>query len=147
VIAVLVMRLAGERAGTHPQALAQGCRRRQLRLLLHEGHPQTVTALQSAIVERCETGYHAQQRGLAGAITPDQAQPLAAAYRELYAIQQRAVAVGEVGIQDGDEGHTRDCADRKRRCKAPHCSRTICRARGLLPPLTYGTVSGQGAPG
>ena len=85
------------------QALAQRRGGRQLRFLLDEDHAYAVGQAQHAVIERNHARDHTQQRGLAGAVAPDQRDPFAGIDRQVDAIEQRDVAEGEVGgITDFD---------------------------------------------
>ena len=87
------------------QARPQRRRVRQLRLLLHQRHPQAVALPQLAVVERRRAGDDAEQRGLAGAVAADQPDALAGFHHEGSAVEQRQLTVGELGVGEGQEGH------------------------------------------
>ena len=61
--------------------------------------------LQLAVVERDRAGEDAEQRRLAGAVAADEADALAVLQRERGAVEERQVAVGELGVGEGEEGH------------------------------------------
>ncbi len=87
------------------QALAHRGQQGQQRLLLDEGDPQAVATLQLAVVELQRSRDDFEQRGLAGAVAADEADALADLHREAGSVEERAVAKGEVGIENCDEGH------------------------------------------
>src|SRR5690606_446475 len=99
--------LAGE------QALAQRRRRRQLRLLLDERDAQALLLLQLAVVERSLPRNHAKERGFPGAIAADEADALARLEREAGAVEERQVAVGELGVVKRKQRHTCNYDDRE----------------------------------
>ncbi len=88
------------------KALAnRGCGGQQ-RLLLHERDAQAVAALKLAVIHLQQAGDDFEQRGFAGAVAADEAHALADLHRETGSIEERAVAVGKMGIENRDEGHT-----------------------------------------
>jgi hypothetical protein len=77
------------------------------RLLFDEGDRQPVAPLHFAFVEGLPPGEHCEQRGLAGAVAPDQADALSRADREVRVVQQGQQAEGEVGVEECNPGHAR----------------------------------------
>src|SRR5688572_16931006 len=88
------------------QARPHRGRVRQLRLLLDERHAQAVALPQLALVERHRAGDDAEERGLAGAVAADQADVLAGVHRERCAVEERQLAVGELGVGQRQQGHS-----------------------------------------
>ena len=80
-------------------------RRLEQRLLRHVADAQALRHLQQPVVELLQPGQHLQQRGLAGAVAADQAEALAGLERERRAVEQRDMAVGQVGVGEGQDGH------------------------------------------
>ncbi len=80
-------------------------RRLEQRLLRHVADAQALRHLQQSVVELLQAGQHLQQRGLAGAVAADQAKPLAGLERERRAVEQCDMAVGQVGVREGQDGH------------------------------------------
>ena len=68
-------------------------------LLRADGYPVATAA--------CED---AEERGLAGAVPADEADALAGLHRERGAVEERQVAVVQLGVGEGEEGH-RWCTD------------------------------------
>ena len=99
-------------------ALADGVEDRagvvELGLLRHVADAQALGLLQQAVVELLEPGDHLQQRRLAGAVAADQADPLARLERQRGAVEQGDVAVGEVRVGEGEDGHGIAEASRRR---------------------------------
>ena len=56
-------------------------------------------------------GHHSQQRRLAGAVAPEQAQPLAALDREVDAVEQWRVAEAQDDIAEGQDRHASVAAE------------------------------------
>src|SRR5215472_13778141 len=73
----------GGQPGAQQQTLVQGLRYGQLRLLLDERKAQAITPLQLALIERRVTCKYREQCRLAGAVAPDQPEPLASQYRQV----------------------------------------------------------------
>src|SRR5579872_2427809 len=90
---------------TQPQALVQSRRGRQLRLLLDEHQAQAVAPLHLAFIERLLSREHREQSRLAGAVAADQPEALAGENGELRAVEQRALAEGELRLAKCDQGH------------------------------------------
>src|SRR5262249_53001260 len=84
--------------GAQQQTLVQGVRWEQLRLLLDECKAQAVTPLQLALIEHRVTCECRKQCRLAGAVAPDQSEPLASQHRELCSIEERPLAEGDMRI-------------------------------------------------
>src|SRR5688572_12496357 len=80
-------------------------RARQRRLLLDQHHPEAGLALELAVVERRRPGDDRKERGLAGAVAPDEAEALPRLERQRGTVEQRVVAVGELGVGEGEKGH------------------------------------------
>ena len=59
---------------------------------------QASTLLQLALIEHRLTRKYREQCRLAGAVAPDQSEPLASQYRELRSIEERPLAEGDVRI-------------------------------------------------
>ncbi len=74
-------------------------------LLLDPHDLQAVGLLQLAVVERDRAGEDAEQRGLARAVSSDQADALAGLHRERGAVEERQVAVVQLGVGEGEERH------------------------------------------
>ena len=74
-------------------------------LLLDPHDLQAVGLLKLAVVERHRAGEDAQQRRLAGAIPADEPDALAGLHRERGAVEERQVAVVQLGSREGEEGH------------------------------------------
>ena len=91
------------------QAFAQRGRRGQLAAPAPRTRCAGRRALQLAVVELQRARDHPQQRGLAGAVAADEADALAGLQREPCTVEQRLVAVGEMGIEKCDEGHAGHC--------------------------------------
>jgi hypothetical protein len=89
---------AREQAGVERRGL------RELRFLLDEGDAQARAALDGAVVERVQAGDDPDQRRLAGAVAADEADALALFDRQRGLVEQRPVAVGELGAEQGYEG-------------------------------------------
>src|SRR3984885_5480374 len=132
------------RARTFQQALAQRLGRRQFGLLLDEGDFDGALLLQLAVVQVGEAGDDPQQGGLAGAVTADQAEPFARFHGKLRAIQERAVAKSQVGVEKCDECH--ELIVRIGRSKANtvqwaagiyRCAVSTCSARSLSLPAHF----------
>ncbi len=94
--------LPGESGGHRLEDRLCGIERRFLR---HEGDRQAGLPHDLAVVERELARDAAQQRGLAGAVAPDQADPLARVDRQLGAVEQRNVPVGEVDVLQREQRH------------------------------------------
>jgi hypothetical protein len=75
------------------------------RLLRHIAHAQALCLLQQPVVELFLPGQHLEQAGLAGAVAADQAQPLAGFERQRRAVEQRDMAIGQVGVRQRQDGH------------------------------------------
>ncbi|EWS54886.1 hypothetical protein X551_02314 [Methylibium sp. T29] len=75
------------------------------RLLRHQREPQALLQLQRAVVGLLEPGDDLQQRGLAGAVAADQADALTGLEREAGVVEQGDVAIGQVGVGEGQQGH------------------------------------------
>ena len=73
--------------------------------LRHIRDHQAVVLLQHAVIQRDAAREDAQERRFAGAVAADQADALARVHGERGAVEQRYVAVGELGIGEGEEGH------------------------------------------
>ncbi len=95
----------GQRIGpcARQQTLAQRLARRQLRLLFHERDAQSIAALQFAVVELHSPGNRLQEGGLPRAVTADQPESFARAHGQLRAVEQGAVAEGQMGVEECDE--------------------------------------------
>src|SRR5260221_7607219 len=74
---------------------------RKRRFLRHEDDAQPVLLPQLAVIERDLAGERSEERRLAGAIPADQADALALFERERRAVEQRQVAIGELGVGEG----------------------------------------------
>jgi hypothetical protein len=75
------------------------------RLLRHVADAQALGHLQQAVVELLQPGHHLQQAGLAGAVAADQPQAFTGFQRQAGGIEQGDMAVGEVGVREGEQGH------------------------------------------
>ena len=82
------------------EALAQRRRGRKLGFLFDENRGKMLV-LDDAVVERLLAGDHAQQRRLAGAVAPDEADPLALADREARTVEQRVQPERKLGVAKG----------------------------------------------
>ena len=102
-------------------------RRVEHRLLRHVADAQALGQLQQAVVELLEAGDDLQQRRLAGAVAADEAEPLAGLERERRAVEQRDVAVREMGVGDGEDGHAIGSDEKQR--DAGSSSRRAARRR------------------
>jgi hypothetical protein len=91
-------RYGGGQPGAQQQTLVQGLRCGQLRLLLDECKAQAITPLQLTLIERRVTGEYREQCRFAGAVAPDQPEPLASQYGELRSIEERPLAEGDMRI-------------------------------------------------
>ncbi len=78
---------------------------RKLRLLLDVGDLHALLHHEQAIVQARRAAENLQQRGLARAVTPDQADALAGFERKLGMIEQGNVAEGQLGVGKGDDCH------------------------------------------
>jgi len=58
-----------------------------------------------AVVERRGAGDHGKERTLARAVAADEADALARLHGERRAVEERQLAVGEVGVEKRDERH------------------------------------------
>jgi len=75
------------------------------RLLRHVADAQPLSQLEQPVVGLFQSGNDLEQRGLARAVATDQSEPLAGLERERRAVEQRHVAVGEMGIGKRQDGH------------------------------------------
>ncbi len=80
-------------------------RRLQRRLLRHVRAAQALRALQLARIQPLAAGQHLQQRRLAAAVAADQPAALLRLQHQRRVVQQRRVAVGEVGVGQGQQRH------------------------------------------
>ena len=78
---------------------------RERGLLRHEHDTQAVLLSQLAVVQKNGAGEDAEKRRLAGAIAADEPDALALFQRERRAVEERQVAVGELGVGEGEERH------------------------------------------
>src|SRR5262249_51347473 len=87
------------------EAQAQrGCGR-QLRFLFDQYHARAVGDAQLAVIEAGNARDGTQQRRLAAAVATDQSDAFAGADRKRGAVEQRHVAVGELRIEQREQGH------------------------------------------
>jgi len=77
--------------------------RQKNRLLLDHRDAQAVADAQLAVVQRHAAGDGAEQRGLSGAVPADEADALARLHRERGAVEQRQLAVGELGVLESQD--------------------------------------------
>ena len=75
------------------------------RLLRHQRQAQALLELQRAVVGAFQPGDDLEQRGLAGAVAADQADSFTGFERERGVVEQGDMAVGEVGVGKGQQGH------------------------------------------
>ena len=78
---------------------------RERRLLGHEHYPKPIAFPELAVIERNRAGEHAEERALAAAVAADEAYALALLQRERGAVEERQVAVGKLGVREGEKGH------------------------------------------
>ena len=72
--------------------------------LRYEDDAKAVLLTEFAIVEGEGAGEDAEEGGLAGAVSSYEADALALLQRERGAVEEGQVAVGELGVLDGEEG-------------------------------------------
>ena len=93
-------------------AQADGLEHRQAgledRFLRDVDAAQALLGLQLAVVGLLEPGQDLEQRRLAAAVTADQAQALAHLQRHGRVIKQGHMAVGQAGVEEGEESHGRN---------------------------------------
>ena len=77
----------------------------QHRFLRHIGDAQALLQLQDAVVRLLQARQDLEERGLAGAIAPDQADAFAGFEREIRVVEQRDVAEGQLRVEKGDQCH------------------------------------------
>ena len=75
------------------------------RLLRDIGDAQALLQLQGAVVGLLQAGQDLEQRGLARAVAPDQADALARLEREIRVIQQGHMAEGQLRVEKSNECH------------------------------------------
>src|SRR6185503_11865574 len=87
---------------------------------------EAVAPADLAVVERRRAGDRGEERGLAGAVPADEADPLARLEREGRTIEERQVAVSERSGEDGQKRHRRIlCAGRNPTGRGSSCSRPL----------------------
>src|SRR6185437_10713798 len=74
-------------------------------LLLHQRNRQAVAPAQLAVVQPRLAGDDREERGLAGAVTADEAETLAAFQRERRAVEERQLPVREAAFDQGHQWH------------------------------------------
>ena len=85
--------------------IEHGQRAGEFRFLRNIEAAQALLHLQHAVVRALEAGEDLQQRRLAAAVAADQPDALAAIDRQRRAVEQRHMAIGEVGVGEGQQGH------------------------------------------
>ncbi|MCY1367257.1 hypothetical protein D9M69_541850 [compost metagenome] len=79
----------------------------QHRLLRHISHAQTGLGLQRAVVRFLQCRQYLEQRRLARAVAPNQADPFLGFKSEVGVVEQRDVAKGQLRVLQSDECHGR----------------------------------------
>ena len=80
------------------EAFTHGGRGRKRRLLLHEHGAKAVAPLDLAVVEVARAVDHVKQRGLAGAVAPDEADVLAVIHDERRPVEEGMQSERELGV-------------------------------------------------
>ena len=91
----------------HPgeRRLEDGGARIEHRFLGDVGDPKPLLQLQHPVIDLFEPRQDLEQRGFAGAVAPDEADPLTSLQGEIGVIEQGHVAEGQLRIEECDEGH------------------------------------------
>ena len=99
-----------------PQSFRDGVKHRGIGrengLLRHRRHPQPALLRHGAVVQRLHAGQHFEQRGLAGAVAADQADPFAGFNSEIRTIEERGETKGEVGVLQSEKSHPQSVVGR-----------------------------------
>ena len=95
--------------GALTQALVRRIGGRQHRLLLHGDDAEAIAQLQPPIIEQGAAGHYPQQRRFAGAVAADEADAIALIERAGRLVQERREPVGELRVDQRQQGHGSLC--------------------------------------
>ncbi len=84
----------------------------QRRFLSHEGDAQSRLHLQRAVIQALMARQDAKQRRFARSVPANQSHALAGFECEVGVIQQRPVAVGQLGVLQSEQSHEKVCRGR-----------------------------------